>query len=92
MRLPLSKWSAAKKAEEERAKELRAQWRQVFAWWPVKLLTGDWAWLEVVERRGGYIGDGPKLGYAEWEYRLVELCTCPPDCPQHGKPVEYRKG
>ena len=49
--------------------EARKEWHEWFAWYPVRVASGDCRWLETVERRGehdwGYDGES----YWDYEYR-----------------------
>lgn len=49
------------------------RWHSWFAWFPVPLVGGSIAWLETVQRRGGYdhrknSGKAPPW---RWEYRYL---------------------
>lgn len=41
-------------------------WYSHFAWWPVKLASGEWRWLELVKRRQYRIGE-----YVYWTYKDI---------------------
>lgn len=50
-------------------------WHMWFAWRPVRLAGGSFAWLQYVHRRGGYDhrkNDGHRRPPWRWEYRVSE--------------------
>lgn len=49
------------------------QWHEWFAWRPVRVAPGDYRWLEMVERKGGY-DHSRRTGRRRpwrWEYRAA---------------------
>lgn len=44
-------------------------WHRWFAWYPVKIKTGDCRWLEIVERKYEYQGQIHPNRFFEPEYR-----------------------
>jgi hypothetical protein len=40
-------------------------WTPWFAWYPVRLLTWEWAWLRTVKRRPAMSGE---WSYGKWDY------------------------
>lgn len=60
-------WGRTKQQAHDRLRALN-QWQPWFAWHPVQLDDGRWAWLRTVERRGQYLHGGWEV-YWEWEYR-----------------------
>lgn len=55
--------------EKEKRKAL-AMWHHWFAWKPVVLENGQYAWFETVLRRAEYLGDFTKFGY--YNYRALK--------------------
>lgn len=48
-----------------------ATWRRWFAWHPIQMDSGEWVWLETVERTVDYY-DGPFLALdMVWKYRTA---------------------
>lgn len=49
-------------------KERLADWHRYYAWWPVTMADGNWAWLERVER----LRCTTAVGFEYWLYREEE--------------------
>lgn len=46
--------------------EQKTNWHKWFAWYPVRIASGDCRWLEHVERKVDYLwGDVDKINYRE---------------------------
>jgi hypothetical protein len=41
------------------------EWSAWFAWFPVRLLTWEWAWLRTIKRRPAVSGE---WSYGKWDY------------------------
>lgn len=68
------------KARREARDAKRSEWRQWFAWHPVKTPDSVWVWLERVDRRGDRVTvtslepEAPcqiKVDVWRWKYRLI---------------------
>jgi len=46
------------------------EWERWFAWYPVRLLTLEWAWLRYVDRR--YPAQGGQWSYGKYDYANPE--------------------
>jgi hypothetical protein len=44
---------------------MATNWQPWFAWYPVRLLTMEWAWLRTVRRRPTIAGD---WSYGDYDY------------------------
>jgi hypothetical protein len=58
-------------AQREAAYTATLDWHDWFAWYPVRLFTGNYAWLQTVERR--WVNDDGGDGYfSYWVCRVKE--------------------
>lgn len=44
------------------------QWRDWFAWRPIRLLDGRWAWLKTVRRRRVHMHPDGHVDWFMWEF------------------------
>jgi hypothetical protein len=51
--------------------EAKKKWHHWFAWYPVRIASGDCRWLETVERKGKWYPSF-QLPCWEWEYRSIK--------------------
>ena len=61
-------------ANKQALRDKYCNWHRWFAWHPVAIGGGEYAWLETVERRAGMIGSTWLFDLApvEYAYRLID--------------------